>query len=146
MRGIIFTAIALCAVVAAACTQQGRSVEMRDTEREVWSTVEEFYYDNEDTLARRDIAVVVRYGAGYVADSVALRILCVSPDSMVVEEPFTLHIPHLGDMHPEEHTFLYRRDVVLGSRGRYTFRLSPEHQVAGISSVGLIITEPQTNE
>ena len=114
MRGIIFTVIALCAVIAAACTQQGRSVEMRDTEREVWSTVEEFYYDNVDTLSRRDISIVVRYGCGYVSDSVAMSILSVSPDSLVLEEPFTLRIPRLGDMRPAEHTFLYRRNVLLG--------------------------------
>ncbi len=146
MRWIVNIALVMVVGLGVACGGAGRSVDVHDVAQSAWYSVEEFYYDNEDTLARRDIAVVVRYGAGYVADSVALRILCVSPDSMVVEEPFTLHIPHLGDMHPEEHTFLYRRDVVLGSRGRYTFRLSPEHQVAGISSVGLIITEPQTNE
>jgi hypothetical protein len=83
----------------------------------------------------------VRYGKGYVADSVAMSILCVAPDSLVVEEPFTLHIPHIGDLRPEEHTFVYRRNAVLSTKGRYIFRLTPHNAVEGISSVGLIISE-----
>lgn len=140
---IVAIAVALLVV---ACGGTGRSVEVHDVEQSLWQSPEEFYYENVDTLSKRDIAVVVRYGAGYVADSVALRIMSISPDSMVVEEPFTLHIPQLGDMRPAEHTFLYRRNVVLGCRGRYLFRLCPEHEVEGISSVGILITDAQTNE
>ena len=120
---------------------KGRSVEVSDTENDRWSTVEEFYYDNVDTLTRRDISIVVRYGHGYTADSVAMSILSISPDSMVLEEPFTLRIPRLGDMRPAEHTFLYRRNVLLSKEGRYTFRLKPDAVVEGIGSVGLVISE-----
>jgi hypothetical protein len=146
MFKVRYIALLVVVLMVMACGGVGRSVEVHDVPQSRWYSAEEFYYENEDTLTMRDMSIVVRYGAGYVADSVALRILSVSPDSMVFEEPFTLHIPHLGDMRPEEHTFLYRRNVVFGSRGRYTFRIHPEHQVEGISSVGLIITEPQTNE
>lgn len=114
---------------------------VNDTENDRWSTVEEFYYDNVDTLTRRDISIVVRYGHGYTADSVAMSILSISPDSLVFEEPFTLRIPRLGDMRPAEHTFLYRRNVLLAKEGRYIFRLKPDAVVEGISSVGLVITE-----
>jgi len=120
---------------------KGRSVVVNDTENDRWSTVEEFYYDNVDTLTRRDISIVVRYGHGYTADSVAMSILSISPDSLVFEEPFKLRIPRLGDMRPAEHTFLYRRNVLLAKEGRYTFRLKPDAVVEGISSVGLVITE-----
>ena len=78
---------------------------------------------------------------GYVADSVVLNILCISPDSLVVEESFTLHIPHLSDMRPEVQHFPYRSNVVLAKRGRYHFRLRPQEVVEGISSVGLMISE-----
>ena len=127
------------------CATPQRSVEMNDTEHRVWSASEDFYYDNTDTLAHREISVVVRYGMGYVADSVALSVLCVSPDSLVVEEPFTLHIPHLSDMRPEVQSFPYRRNVVLRERGRYLFRLRPHESVEGISSVGLVISEIEQN-
>lgn len=131
----------LVALLAVACATPQRSVEMHDTERCVWSEYEDFYYDNSDTLTQREISVVVRYGKGYVADSVALSIMCVSPDSMVMEEPFVLRIPHLADMRPEVQNFPYRRGVVLGTKGRYLFRLRPHGSIEGISSVGLAISE-----
>ncbi|MBR4844309.1 MAG: hypothetical protein IKV06_05305 [Alistipes sp.] len=127
------------------CASPKRSVEMHDTKRSVWSEREDFYYDNTDTLSHREISVVVRYGMGYVADSVALSVLCVSPDSLVVEETFTLHIPHLSDMRPEVQSFPYRRNVVLREKGRYLFRLRPHESIEGISSVGLVIGEIEQN-
>jgi hypothetical protein len=133
--------LAIVAIVIVACGTTQRSVEMHDNERSVWSEYEDFYYDNGDTLGKRDIAIVVRYGKGYVADSVALSILCVSPDSLVTEEPFTLHIPHLADMRPEVETFPYRSNVVLRVKGSYMFRLTPLSEVDGIASVGLVISE-----
>ena len=136
-----YTLLAVVAIVIVACGTTQRSVEMHDNERNVWSEYEDFYYDNGDTLGKRDIAIVVRYGKGYVADSVALSILCVSPDSLVVEEPFTLHIPHIGDLRPEEHTFVYRRNAVLSTKGRYLFRLRPDATIEGITSVGLAISD-----
>ena len=138
-------AVVMCAVVAS-CSGTGRSVEMHDTERSVWATTEDFVYDNVDTLARRDISVVVRYGTGNIDNAVALTILSIAPDSMVVAEPFTLHIPPLGDMRPKEHTFIYRRNVVLSQRGEYLFRLQPSAAVEGISSVGIVITEPEVEK
>lgn len=141
-----FVMIVVVAIMATACGSTTRSVEMHDTERSTWSTAEVFHYDNHDTLTMRDIAIVVRYDKGYLADSVPMRILCLSPDSLVVEERFTLHIPHLGDMHPAEHTFPYRSHVVLGRVGHYTFRLTPDHSVEGIESIGIAISEPESEE
>jgi hypothetical protein len=141
MSRVISIVVAMIATLAVACSTPQRSVVMHDTNSDIWDISEEFYYDNCDSLTKRDIAIAVRYGNGYVADSVALSILCVSPDSLVVEEPFTLHIPHIGDLRPEEHTFVYRRNAVLSTKGRYTFRLTPHNAVEGISSVGLIISE-----
>lgn len=141
MSRVISIVVAMIATLAVSCSTPQRSVVMHDTNSDIWDISEEFYYDNSDSLTKRDIAIAVRYGNGYVADSVALSILCVSPDSLVVEEPFTLHIPHIGDLRPEEHTFVYRRNAVLSTKGRYTFRLTPHNAVEGISSVGLIISE-----
>lgn len=131
----------ITSILMVACGTAHRSVEMHDNEHNRWAEYEDFYYDNTDTIGKRDIAIVVRYGKGYVADSVALSILCVSPDSLVSEEPFTIHIPHLADMRPEVHTFPYRRNVVLGTKGRYLFRLRPETTIEGITSVGLAISD-----
>ena len=108
-----------------------------------WSVAEEFYYDNTDSLAERNIAVVVRYDRGYVADSVAMSILTISPDSLVVEEHITLSIPQIEEVRPTEQIFPYRSGVVLRQKGQYTFRLTPDQSVEGIQSIGIAISEPE---
>ena len=146
MRRLIYLALVACALVTISCKEQAHSVEMHDIKTDTWSTSEEFAYNNADSLSKRDISIVVRYGNGYIADSVSLRILAISPDSLVVEEPFTLHIPHIGDLRPEEQTFLYRRNVVLSRKGEYLFRLMPDTIVEGISSIGIMVSEPAEKE
>lgn len=146
IRGVNYIIVIALAMFAVACGTPQRSVVMHDTTHDTWNITEEFYYDNVDSLTKRDIAIAVRYGNGYVADSVAMSIMCISPDSLVVEEPFTLHIPHIGDLRPEEQTFVYRRDVVLNTKGRYLFRLTPHNAVEGISSVGIVINESHNND
>ncbi len=131
------------AALAVSCNEQQHSVAMHDIESDAWSTSEEFTYNNTDSLSKRDISIVVRYGKGYTADSVGLRILAISPDSLVTAEPFTLRIPRIKEVRPEEQTFLYRKDVVLGRCGEYKFRIMPDTLVEGISSVGIIIGEPE---
>ena len=130
-------------MLAVACNAPQRSVVMHDTPNDRWDISEEFYYDNSDSLTRRDIAITVRYGKGYVADSVAMHILTISPDSMAVEEPFTLRIPRIKEVRPEEQTFIYRRNVVLSRKGEYHFHLTPDSLVEGISSIGIMVGEPQ---
>ena len=146
IKALKYTTLAITAIVIMACSNQGHTVEMHDIEQSCWSEYEDFYFDNTDSLSKRDIAIVVRYGKGYVADSVAMSILCVSPDSLVSEEAFTLHIPHLADMRPEVQTFPYRRNVVLGTKGRYLFRLRPNEAIEGISSVGLSIIDVEPED
>ena len=143
MQRLIYLAMVAFATLAVSCNEQQHSIEMHDMEECVWSGTEEFTYDNADSLSKRDISIVVRYGTGYVADSVCLRILAISPDSMVTEEPFTLRIPRIKEVRPEEQTFLYRKNAVLGRCGEYKFRITPDTLVEGISSVGIMIGEPE---
>lgn len=143
MQRLIYLAIVALSALCVACNEPQHSIEMHDMDEAVWSNAEEFTYDNQDSLSKRDISIVVRYGSDYVADSVNLRILAISPDSLVTEEPFTLRIPRIKEVRPEEQTFLYRKDVVLGRCGEYTFRITPDTLVEGISSVGLMIGETE---
>ena len=143
MQRLIYLAIVALSALCVACNEPQHSIEMHDVDEAVWSNAEEFTYDNQDSLSKRDISIVVRYGSDYVADSVSLRILAISPDSLVTEEPFTLRIPRIKEVRPEEQTFLYRKDVVLGRCGEYTFRITPDTLVEGISSVGLMIGETE---
>ncbi len=142
MQRLIYFAVVVMAMFAVSCNEQQHSVEMHDIEMSVWDSAEEFTYNNADSLSKRDISIVVRYGAGYVRDSVSLRILAISPDSMVIEEPFTLYIPRIKEVRPEEQTFLYRKGVVLGRCGEYKFRITPDTIVEGISSIGIMVGEP----
>ena len=141
MRRLIYLALLLVAALAVSCNNTHHSVEMHDMERDTWSAAEEFTYNNADSLSKRDISIVVRYGNGYTADSVSLRIMAVSPDSLVAQERFTLRIPRIKEVRPEEQTFLYRKDVVLGRCGEYKFYITPDTLVEGISSVGIIVEE-----
>ena len=143
MQRLIYLAIVALSALCVACNEPQHSIEMHDMDEAVWSNAEEFTYDNQDSLSKRDISIVVRYGSDYVADSVSLRILAISPDSLVTEEPFTLRIPRIKEVRPEEQTFLYRKDVVLCRCGEYTFRITPDTLVEGISSVGLMIGETE---
>jgi hypothetical protein len=128
-------------IVVVACGGTERKAVVHDIEGEVWSEAEEFRYTNEDSLTKRDISIVVRYSKPYVADSLPLKVLTISPDSMLLDEPFTLHIPHLADMYPEEQSFVYRSHVVLGRKGDYIFRLTPDNPVEGIAAVGIVVSE-----
>ena len=143
MQRLIYLAIVAFASLMVACNEQSHTIEMHDMAKSVWSTAEEYHYDNADSLSKRDISIVVRYGAEYVADSVCLRILAISPDSMVTAEPFTLRIPRIKEVRPEEQTFLYRKDAVLGRCGAYKFRITPDTIIEGVSSIGIMIGEPE---
>ena len=135
----------LIALGVVACSNPGRKVETVDIEERVWGSPEEFYFDNSDSLKRCQIALTLRYDYEHIADSVALDIRCISPDSLVFEEPFTIYPPRLCLSRPAEHTFVYRRDVVLQRKGRYTFRLTPHKPTEGVWSVGVIVDNTMYN-
>ena len=74
MQRLIYLAIVALSALCVACNEPQHSIEMHDMDEAVWSNAEEFTYDNQDSLSKRDISIVVRYGSDYVADSVSLRI------------------------------------------------------------------------
>lgn len=141
MGRVVTLVLGLITLMMMGCGSEERTVEVHDTEAKIWSESENFKYDNTDTLHRRQILITVRYDGDYVEKEVPMTILTVSPDSMVLEEKFTLRIPQLADMRPEEHTFTYRNNVLLKRKGTYHFRLTPELPAEGIAAVGLIIDE-----
>lgn len=142
MNRVVARVLSVVAVVCmVACGSRERSVEVHDTEAAIWQGVEEFEYENSDTLSSREIAILLRYDRGEVADSIPLRVMTISPDSLLFEEEFVLRVPRLGDMRPAEHSFPYRSRVVFDKIGRYTLRITAEEPVEGISSVGVVISE-----
>ena len=138
-------AVVMMLIAIISCGGSEHSVDMHDSDARGWSGVEEFVYDNSDTLSPHTISIVLRYCNQEVSDSLALRIMAVSPDSLVVEEPFTLYIPRLGELRPAEHSFTYRSNVIFSKMGKYRFRLTPESEYRGIGSVGVMIGK-ESNE
>ena len=69
MRRLIYVAMIIIAAIVTSCNQTNHKVEMHDMEACVWSTAEEFVYNNSDSLSQRDISIVVRYGSDYVNSS-----------------------------------------------------------------------------
>ena len=141
MGRVVTLVLGLITLVMVGCGSEERTVQMHDTEAKTWSKSEKFKYENSDTLHRRKILITVRYDGDYVEEQVPMKILTVSPDSMVLEEEFTLRIPQLVDMRPDEHTFVYRNNVLLKRKGTYHFRLTPEKPAKGIAAVGIIVDE-----
>lgn len=132
-------AAAACAVWLTACSSGGSTVEMHDMADLRWSEAVHLCIDNDDTLSMRTLSVVVRYNRQLKADSVSIGITTRTPDSLRLEERFTLHIPPTDEVHPVERIFPYRRHARLMRQGSYRFTITPSDEIAGIESVGLMI-------
>lgn len=104
-----------------------------------WEQGVQVAFENEDTLALRDLHIVVRYNDRFVGDTLRLAVRTTAPDSLVFQEPFTLVIPRghhpaaLGD----EATILYRRNVVFDKAGRYRVSFTPVVPVDGVEAIGI---------
>ena len=105
----------------------------------------EIAVDNDDTLTRRDLSLVVRYDRRLAVDTLVVHIATHTPDSLSLVERLTLHIPPTEAVHPVERIFPYRSRAVLLHRGIYNFTVTPQTDAAGIESVGLIIEESATD-
>ena len=65
MRPMTYAAAAACLCLAAACSSpKGGKVEMTDLDGYRWEEPIEIAVDNDDTLTRRDLSLVVRYEIG----------------------------------------------------------------------------------
>ncbi|MBP3455601.1 MAG: hypothetical protein J6K38_04985 [Alistipes sp.] len=132
-------AAAACAVWLASCSSGGTTVEMHDMDDLRWSEAAQISVDNDDTLSMRTLSVVVRYNRRLQPDSVCVDIATLTPDSLRLEERFTLHIPPTDEVRPVERVFPYRRHARLMRQGTYRFTITPSDEIAGIESVGLMI-------
>lgn len=96
---------------------------------------------NNDTLALRELRILVRSNEAFGGDTLTLRVATLSPDSLRYEESLTIRIPHPPKAAPlrREADVLYRRDVVLADTGIYRFTFTPTRPVQGIESVGIHI-------
>lgn len=131
-------AAAACALWLAACGSHGTTVEMNDMAGWRWSQAEDFTLANDDTLSLRDLSIVLRYNREFDADSIVVDITTLSPDSLRLDERFTLHVPPTDEVRPVERIFPYRRNARLMRQGIYRFTVSPVGEITGVESVGLM--------
>ncbi len=142
IRNIPFAAAA-CTLLFAACSSHGTTVEMNDMAEYRWSEAAHFSVDNDDTLSLRDLSVVLRYNRELKADSITVAITTLTPDSLRLEERFTLHVPRTNEVRTVERIFPYRRNARLMKPGVYRFTISPDDEITGVESVGLITGNAQ---
>lgn len=130
---------ATVAIGLAACSSPSAHVEMSDMAGYSWSEPAVFTVDNDDTLSLRELSIVIRYNREFAADSVTVGVATLTPDSLRLEERFTLHIPATEQVRPVERIFPYRTRVRLMRCGQYRFTLSAADTVGGVESVGMMI-------
>lgn len=145
MRPMTYAAAATWLCLATACSSSNvTKVGMADLDGYRWEEPVEIAVDNDDTLTRRDLSLVVRYDRRLAVDTLVVHIATHTPDSLSLVERFTLHIPPTEAVHPVERIFPYRSRAVLLHRGIYNFTVTPQTDAAGIESVGMIIEESET--
>lgn len=98
---------------------------------------------NSDTLAARDLYIVIRSNETFRDDTLTLRVAVCAPDSMRYEESFTLRIPRAPKASAlgRDSEIPYRYNAILADTGNYRFTLTPSRPVRGILTAGLRITE-----
>lgn len=132
----------LVAVAAAfvlhACTTHSQ-VCMERVEGAVWSNEVSVEVENSDTVALRQLNILLRHNSNFDGGEVPLRIKIVTPD---------------GRFHEEQHTFAvdarvtpsvvssvvsipYRSDVQLSMGGVYMFVFEPLARLRGVEAVGI---------
>lgn len=134
----IHIAAAACALWFASCSSHGTTVEMNDMPEYRWSEAAHFSVDNDDTLSLRDLSVVVRYNRELKADSITVAITTLTPDSLRLDERFTLHVPRTNEVRAVERIFPYRRNARFMRPGIYRFTISPADEIIGVESVGFM--------
>lgn len=128
------------ALLAAGCIVPYEAA-VTDVDPRSWSAPAVVQFENIDTASMRDVRIFVRCNARFDADSVPLRIVVLTPDSLRFEEPFTLRIasrksPAALMRHAET---TYRKHTVLDRAGTYRFVITPQYPVRGIEAVGIDI-------
>ena len=130
------------AVLVGSCTERPVGAAVADTPRGKWHSGEsvEVCYDNRDTLALYDLAVVVRGQASAAQEVMPLRVRCTSPSGVTFESGVVI-LPeerHGGGSFAESEG-AWIQAARLAEMGEYRFVFTPERDLAGVWSVGMKI-------
>ena len=142
MRWVVNLAIG-CLGLTACLSPHG--VRVSEVDPTGWRREEsvELSYDNEDSLSRRTLSLVIRYDDRYPYDCLPLWIETITPGGEKRAVGVSIELPHSQTGKTTKYNETEQRwkdSVVLSRQGDYRFRVShalPEDEVVGISAVGI---------
>lgn len=128
--------------VAAGCLHPTQAV-MSDVDLYDWHEGAVVEVENGDTATLRDLSLVIRSNRSFRADTLRLKLLFETPDSMQYTETvdFPTSHPHRAAALRTVDEIPYRRQVVLDRMGTYRITLTPEIPVEGIEAAGINIVK-----
>lgn len=115
-------------------------VHVTDTASESWSEAAELEWTNTDTLALRDLALVLRTDDRFGEDTLTLYLGFTPPDSLRrYTERVVFRIPRYRTATAvrSENILPYRTAVRLADSGRYRLCIAPARTVRGVEAVGI---------
>lgn len=135
LRGVIGGLIA-CGLVG--CIAPERAV-VADVSPTWWQKSAQLSYHHQDTLARLELRLFLRLDDRFKEDTLTLKVITYSPDSLFTREYHRLVIPSRRVATPLQRVveIPYRRGVQLRKAGDYRFRLMPTRPIEGVEAVGI---------
>lgn len=126
-------AIALCGCEAPA------QLSVADVDPHSWQEAATLVIGNRDTLTLRDIDLFVRSTGQFAEDTLSVRIVSLSPDSLRCEERVLLTIPPCTRpaARLRESTTPYRHRALLPRSGCYRLTIVPLRPARGIEAIGV---------
>lgn len=131
---------AIAAIVLHGCGTPAQ-LSVADVDPHAWQKAASLVIENRDTLTLRDIDLFVRSTGQFAEDTLSVRIVSLSPDSLRCEERLLLTIPPrtrtAARLH--ESTTPYRSRALLPRSGCYRLTVVPLRPARGIEAIGVRI-------
>lgn len=143
-RGWMLLAATTVCAAAGGCMAHTQSVAV-DVDARDWSRTALLSFTNSDTTTLRDLHLFVRCNERFEADSLPLRVMLLSPDSLRFEERFVLRTERseLPAARSRVCEAPFRSRVVLPDTGRYRLVIAPATPQRGIEAVGINIVKTE---
>ena len=130
---VVALAAAMCSCLAP------QNSLMAGVDMQSWSGVASLTYENNDTLALRNLNIALRYNDHFKQAILPLKIVVTTPDQRHFEEVVELQLRHPSAALAIATTesVPYRTDVLLSQKGCYTFAFEPQSEVRGVEAIGI---------
>lgn len=136
LRHTLITVVAALLLLACGTDSQ---IRVEAIDGSVWRKEVCVQIENSDTLALRQLNIVLRHNSNFDGGEIPLRIKVLAPDGRYNEEQHTLMVK--ADAAPSLISRVsvvpYRSDVQLSIRGVYMFVFEPLAELKGVEAVGV---------